>query len=394
MCSTGDPLQDLASALDALARVEPSALADTDAIVELHRRSDQLEAVLSRACASFERRGDWAAEGAKSAAAWLTVRCRTPQTTAKRRVALGRALPALPVVERAWVAGDIGSSAVGLLAGARTEATAPAMAEHEPVLVDHARRLPPRPFARVVAYWRQAVDADGVEDEAARLHAQRRVHLSSSFEGRWFLEGVLDPIGGEIVSNAIGSVERELFASDWAEARARCGDATGVEDLVRTPAQRRADALVELARRATRPRKGSPARPLFTVHVGYETLAGRVCELASRTIVSPGALVPWLDEADVERVVFDGPDRVMGVGAKRRFFTGADRRAVEVRDRECTSASCDVPAERCEVDHVVPFGEGGPTVAENGRLACGFHNRSRPGAGGPPGGAEPARPPP
>jgi hypothetical protein len=114
------------------------------------------------------------------------------------------------------------------------------------------------------------------------------------------------------------------------------------------------------------------------------TFTGRLCELArSGSPVSPGTLVPWLREADVERVVFDGEDRVLGVGARRRFFSGADRRAVEVRDRECASPMCDVPAEDCEVDHVVPFAEGGPTVPDNGRLACGFHNRLRPGASRP-----------
>ena len=99
--------------------------------------------------------------------------------------------------------------------------------------------------------------------------------------------------------------------------------------------------------------------------------------------------VPWLAEAEVERAVWESPDRVRGVGARRRLFTGAGRRAVEVRDRECFSPCCDVPAEDCEVDHVVPFAEGGPTVAGNGRLACGFHNRSRPGAQRP----EPPEPP-
>jgi hypothetical protein len=93
--------------------------------------------------------------------------------------------------------------------------------------------------------------------------------------------------------------------------------------------------------------------------------------------------VPGLAEADLERVVFDGADRVLAVGAGRRFFTGADRRAVEVRDGECVHSCCDVPAEDGEVDHVVPFAEGGPTTADNGRLACGFHNRSRPGASRP-----------
>ena len=75
--------------------------------------------------------------------------------------------------------------------------------------------------------------------------------------------------------------------------------------------------------------------------------------------------------------MFEGPDRVKNVGHRRRLFSGATRRAVEVRDRECYSEFCDVPAEDCEIDHVVPFAAGGLTVDANGRPACGHHNRKR-----------------
>jgi Domain of unknown function (DUF222) len=368
MCSDGDPLEQVTAALDTLVEAPPAALADGEAVVALSRQLARLEAVVARATAAFEGSRRWEADGAKSASAWVAASCSVPTEAARLRVRLGRTVRELPEAGRAWLAGDT----------------------DEAELVGHAKVLHPRAFARVVAYWRQCADADGIEDEAERLTAERRVHLSSSFEGRWFLDGVLDPVGGEVLATALSSIDDELFRADWAEARARSGDAAGTGDLARTPAQRRADALVELARRATAVPEGARSRrPLFSVLLDVGTFTERVCELArSRLAVAPGALVPWLAEADVERVVFDGPDRVLAVGAARRFFAGADRRAIEVRDRECVHPLCDVPAEDCEVDHVVPFAEGGPTTAENGRLACGFHNRSRPGAARPPGRGE------
>jgi hypothetical protein len=118
-------------------------------------------------------------------------------------------------------------------------------------------------------------------------------------------------------------------------------------------------------------------RPLITVLTGYGAFS-RICELADGTVVAPGAVVPLLGEADIERIVFDGPSRVIDVGVRRRFFAGATRRAIEVRDRHCTHPSgCDVPAERCDIDHIVPYAEGGLTVQDNGRCLCGFHNRLR-----------------
>ncbi len=79
----------------------------------------------------------------------------------------------------------------------------------------------------------------------------------------------------------------------------------------------------------------------------------------------------------MERVVFDGPDRVINVGQRRRLFSGATRRAIQVRDRECYSEFCDVEAEDCEIDHVMPFAAGGLTTDANGRPACAYHNRNR-----------------
>ncbi len=54
---------------------------------------------------------------------------------------------------------------------------------------------------------------------------------------------------------------------------------------------------------------------------------------------------------------------------------GADPSAVS--DGECFHPYCDIPACDCQVDHVVPYAEGGLTVDDNGRPACGFHNRQR-----------------
>jgi hypothetical protein len=73
------------------------------------------------------------------------------------------------------------------------------------------------------------------------------------------------------------------------------------------------------------------------------------------------------------------------ISPTRRLFTGATRRAIEIRDRECTHPLCDVRATSCQIDHIQPWALGGITTQENGRLLCGFHNRLRTGRP-PPGG--------
>jgi len=233
-------------------------------------------------------------------------------------------------------------------------------------------------FARVVGYWTLRADPDGCEDRDRAQHEGRRLHLSHGFEGMWFLDGVFDPVNGAIIANELKRIEKQFFDSDWAEAKARVGDGVGVGDLARTSAQRRADALLEMATRSAGAGNGvRRPEPLFSVFVGYETFAGMLCQLADGTVVSPASLRPWLDHAWVERVVFDGPSRVVDVGVTRRLFAGATRRAVELRDRECYHPYCDRVAADCDIDHVQAWSDGGPTTQANGRVACGFHNRAR-----------------
>ena len=77
--------------------------------------------------------------------------------------------------------------------------------------------------------------------------------------------------------------------------------------------------------------------------------------------------------------MFDSPSRIIDVGRRTRLFTGGLRRAIEVRDRRCTSPGCNIPADRCQIDHIVEWSNGGQTTQTNGRLLCPTHNRQRPG---------------
>jgi len=173
--------------------------------------------------------------------------------------------------------------------------------------------------------------------------------------------------------------ERELFEADWAEARARCGDAAVAADLARTPKQRRADALRIMAERsAAKPAEATEARVLLQVLVGHESV-DRLCELSNGTVVTPGQLLPVLDRAEVERVIFDGPSKVIDVGVRRRLFSGATRTAIHARDRGCTHPSCSEPLDRCQIDHVIPYCQGGLTTQDNGTDQCRFHNHHKGG---------------
>ncbi|MGH9138730.1 MAG: DUF222 domain-containing protein, partial [Acidimicrobiales bacterium] len=378
-----EALDRLTAAIDTLAGTEWSHVDDVglgEVLVHLHRCRGGLAAVEAAATAAFDGRRAWSVDGSKSAAAWLARRCNTAAGATRGQVRLARRLRWMPHTAAALAAGEVDVHHVRLLATVAESSPVchSAFAAAEEELVGYAQSLPFAKFVQVVRYWQQVVDPDGVELDAAAHHANRRLHLSRLPDDGWRLDGLLDPVSGAIVADELSRIEQQLFQDDWAKAKAEHGDDTRPEHLWRTPAQRRADALVEMATRSrSTPAGATRPRPLFSVFVGYETFAGRICELANGTVVTPGQIAPFLTDADIERVVFDGPSRVIDIGGRTRFFRSATRRAVEVRDRHCTHPGCDTPADQCDVDHIIDYDNGGPTIQTNGRLKCPKHHRHR-----------------
>jgi hypothetical protein len=376
-----EPVLDAArEALRALGALDLDALhpdALTTVVLATQQLRTQLEAAEAGALARWDAAGAWRADGARSAAAWLTWKQHLPIAETRRRVRHARALRSFPALADAWAAGEIDRSHVAVLLAVRNPRTEEAFERDHLELLDLARDSRYCDFQRLCQRWELVVDPDGAEQDADAERAGRTVHLAQGFLGGWLGRMSFDRASGAVVHGTLEAIEQELFQEEWAAAKQRLGRDPLVMELERTPAQRRADAMVEMAIRArTAPKDGRRPAPLFTVVVGYETFAGSVLELWNRTILTPGTAARWLTEADVERVVFESPSRVIDVGAQRRFYRGALRRAIEVRDRECFHPTCEEVA-HLDIDHIRPASQGGATTQGNGRPGCGFHNRLR-----------------
>jgi hypothetical protein len=370
-------LENFEEALDALIDSGAENYGDCESMEKLHQMAARYESFMTEAVAAFEKGEEWAAEGAKTATAWIATRCRVSRACTRRRVRLGRTLRHLPAVAEAWRDGDIGEDQAQAIAWARRRRTEALMARDEEMLVAQAKELGFEDFSRVLAYWKQLADPDGAEASEEEKKASRDAFLTSSYDGMWLGQMTLDPINGAIVSSELNRLEHDLFEADCAQAKERLGRTARIDELERTSGQRRADALVEMATRSrTAPAEGIRPAPLFSVLVGFETMHGRICELENGTVLHPSALEPWMDSAYFERALFSLGNRI-DVSVRSRFFTGGTRRAREIRDRICTHPHCYEPAENCQVDHIETYASGGLTTQENGRLLCGFHNRLR-----------------
>jgi hypothetical protein len=366
--------------VDALAQLDLASLGDGelgDALVDVRRVQARLAAVQARLVDAVDTRRPWAADGHRATGPWLAATDNTSIEDARAEVRLARRLRSMPATRAAFAAGDITAAHAHKLATLNGPLTAAAFAPAEEFLVGQARSLRWADFVKACGYWLRHARADDPDpDKTDREH--RHVTIHDGLRGTGILEGELTPLAKATFSGALERIERELFEADWAAAKTVHGDATPPAHLARTPRQRRHDALMEMATRAAAtPAGGRKPRPLITVLAGYEAFT-HICELADGTLISPATAADLLDDAVIERIVFDGPSRVLDLGHQRNFV-GAARRAVEVRDRHCAhgAGACDIPAERCQVDHIWRHHDGGPTRPDNGQLLCGPHNRQR-----------------
>ncbi len=334
-------------------------------VVAIQRERARLGAAAATLVAQWERRAIWRKDGSLSAAARLARETRTSRGSSGLELRRARQSHTMPATMAAIADGRLSLDHLDLLGRANQPWCEAKFAAAEQDLVDKCAGLRYPQAVKVIDYWLQHADATRTEEEAERRLHEVDAHVSETLDKKVRVDADLDPIGGAIFKAEFDRLERELYLAD---------QRNGVE---RSNAERRAAALIEMATRsATMPANGRRPQPLFTVLIGDDTLR-RICELSNGIVIAPGQLVPYLDTALLESILFDGPSTIISA-SYRRNFTGAVRRAVEVRDCHCQHpAGCDTPAERCDVDHIIPVADGGITSQFDGRIECPPHNRNR-----------------
>jgi hypothetical protein len=90
---------------------------------------------------------------------------------------------------------------------------------------------------------------------------------------------------------------------------------------------------------------------------------------AARQLACEAGIVPA-----VWRRALGSASVVLDLGRRTRLHTEAQRTALTIRDRGCSTVGCDRPAAWCHAHHDQPWSQGGPTSVANGRLLCAFHH--------------------
>jgi Domain of unknown function (DUF222) len=334
-------------------------------IVTIGLAIEQLEAQRLRRLARFDRDRGFQDDGAVSTASWLVARSHLAPGAAKQRVEVGHRLEQMPKVAAEFQAGSIGYGQVRVLCEATKDLDAEFVAESQEALLDESRRCEPRKLERRLAHWRHRGDAAKEVERARKQHARQELRVAPKAGGMVGVQGELDAEGGATLLTALDALSAP--------------DPSGIE--ARTVAQRRADALVELARRSLHagdlPDRGGE-RPHLAVVVSLETLLGELgvpgADLEWGGVITGEAARRLACDCKINRVITDGASQPLDVGRATRVPPPALRRALVVRDRGCVFPGCDRPAAWCDVHHFVHWINGGPTNPENCGLLCSAHH--------------------
>jgi hypothetical protein len=400
-----DGLDRLAAVVEELAAQDLDALPDGEAarrVLVLRRLLERLEGQWLRELAAVDGRGAAGTDQgvpAESTAAWLRQRPRMGGSDAHQRIRVARALHRGPLqgTAQALADGEIGYLHAAALARATQDMPPAITAAAEPVLLDAARRLDPPTLRKVVGHLCEVADPDAADQQALRRHERRWLWLSPTFEGMVAVDGLLDAEAGETLLTALEPLARPSTAED-----------------ARSAAQRRADALTELARRQLEggrlPTSGG-VRPQVTVTIELASLLGQpglpggeggwvgplpaatarrlACDatltrvlvtrqhgevasqddsgLAARLRTAMGLLPPVLGGARSEP---------LEVGRATRVVAPAQRSALSVRDGGCRFPGCDRPLAWCDAHHLRHWVHGGPTDLGNLVLLCRGHHHA------------------
>ncbi len=206
-----------------------------------------------------------------------------------------------------------------------------------------------------------------LEDNEKALRALSSLRLTPLENGMLAIRGQLDPEAGAILAAALDPLSAP-----------RPTTANGQHDP-RPPEQRRAEALIEICRRATAAGGNAPTttKAQVVVLIGHDTLKdnlrGAGFTLTAEAL-SPQTVRKMACDASIIPIVLGTSSQPLDVGRTKRLVTPAILAALWVRDRRCTYPGCSRPPNWCDAHHIRHWIDGGETSLANLTLLCAYHH--------------------
>jgi Domain of unknown function (DUF222) len=335
--------------------------ADGVILVEAFALADRLNAKLLAAVSEHDAAELWRNDGATSMTAWLRHHTHQSGRQAARCTRTARRLRALPVTAAAYRDGVLSGGQVEAIVANLKDRTLDLFAHHEAELIPEVARLSVVDTSVAMQEWARRADAI-VGDPPEPAVPERSLHLSRILDGRRELSGSFDPEGGAVIATAL-----RLAATGDVEGEPR-----------HSPAQRRADALVDVCRRFLdhqQQRRGGRHRPHLNIITTLDDLQrGGPGRLVDGTSLDAATISRLACDAGVHRVVTDGRSAILDYGTTTRTVPAPLYNALVLRDRHCRYPGCDRPPDWTEAHHIRWITHGGPTTPDNLVLLCTKHH--------------------
>jgi hypothetical protein len=185
------------------------------------------------------------------------------------------------------------------------------------------------------------------------------------------MRGVLDPEAAATIKSAIDPLSVPCPTKD------KHGHI--LESDPRTPAKRRADALLEVIERGVAGGDGLPTtdKAKVFVTVDHDVLAGLVRGAGfamSGDVLSAGTIRRLACDAAIIPMVLGTKGEPLDVGRERRLVTKGLRSALWQRDKGCSFPGCTCPPQWTDAHHVRPWWLGGRTSLLNMAMLCRRHH--------------------
>ncbi len=323
-----------------------------------------LEAMSARWLAELDRREQQAsAADLDSCTRWLCDTLRLTPNAAYAQVRTARMLTQLHWTADAFRRGEISSQHVGVIRRAMEQVPKTCLdpAEVEPALVYAARQMDPFGLDRHWQQMRYRADQEAALEAEEERRRQSWLSLRQIPTGNYRIEGVLDAEGGATLKTALQGILGRHPA----------------QDDKRTPDQRRAHGLVELARHrldaGDLPERGGE-RPHLLLTAELSTLrlepGSRLAELDWGPLVTGETARRIGEDASITPVLVDDKGEILHIGRSSRSVPRHVRKALNLRDRHCQGPACTMPPELCTPHHRRHWADGGRPDLPNLELRC------------------------
>jgi len=341
-----------------------SATALCDQVQGLDRLERKIAGLQALTVGEVARKDAWDDGVSKSAEAWVAKTTGAGWGEACRTVALGTRLSKLPDTAKALTSGRISESqAVEVAAGAAADPHAEAhlLRTAQWTSVKELTAESKRVVARA---------ADHTQDEQDRVHRTRFVRFGVQRDGAWTMEARLTKVAGAKVQEALEHYAKVEFEAARGNGVWASHDQYVADGLA---------AMCESARNGSGERSGPLA--LVQVRVDHAALVrgcvaeGEVCEIDGIGPI-PLAEAERLASDSILRTLLVQGGVVQKISNTTRTIPPRLRRAIEDRDRTCVVPGCDV-SWNLEIDHRIPFAQGGLTDEENLARLCHEHHRQK-----------------